>query len=81
MQAHGVRVLDPGMPAQRAQQEGSIVAMNYRLTAPGLQGALLESGRGIKFQYLRGAVAPEVRLFWKVEMPYCIRVFDIPTHV
>lgn len=55
-------MLDEGNPTERAHQEGSIMAMNYRLTALGLQGALLDSGRGTKFQYLRGAVAPEVRL-------------------
>jgi hypothetical protein len=61
MQRSAVEVLDEGSPAERAHKEGSIVAMNYRLTAPGLQGALLESGRSTKFQYLSGAVAPEAR--------------------
>jgi hypothetical protein len=60
MQAPSMAVLDAGKADHRAKQPGSIVAFNYKLTAPTLEGAVLEAGKGAKFQFGRGAVAPEV---------------------
>ena len=60
LQAPSMQVLDAGRVEHRAKQPGSIVAFNYKLTAATLEGAVLEGGKGAKFQFGRGAVAPEV---------------------